>query len=299
MPALVQTGLRATAFRDGRERGAVLAETAWLGIFVVGVVIGPTNTVTQVLAYWGMGAVAAALLLFKAALKPRLGGFVPSFRWLWTDASLLGRWLIGEGLIFVAGSFAMVAGLTAIAGTSAFGGFRAIESAFSPFSLIAPAITLVALPRLALAASEPVSAARYALSLSFVAAAASLAYTFVMALNEGLVSRIFGEQFDQFQSLIIPIGLTQAVLAVALGPTLVLKSHGRGGTLFLSRAVAVALTLVLSLSLAASYGITAAAWGVAVGSIFGSGMYVLLSWRVATEAQRSLGDARSAVLEAA
>jgi O-antigen/teichoic acid export membrane protein len=86
------------------------------------------------------------------------------------------------------------------------------------------------------------------------------------AFGDRLLVWIFGPSFGAFGSLIIPVGVGQLLIAGTIGLALLLKAQARGKALLAARAVGSMSGLILVFALAVTYGITGAAWGLAVGS---------------------------------
>jgi hypothetical protein len=95
-------------------------------------------------------------------------------------------------------------------------------------------------------------------------------YLAIALLLQGDILRVvFGQSFSSFQSLIIPIGLSQFPVAATLGFTLLLKARARGRGLLIARIIGSVCLFAAVLPLAYSFGVLGAAWGLAVGSIPG------------------------------
>jgi hypothetical protein len=75
----------------------------------------------------------------------------------------------------------------------------------------------------------------------------------------------FGHGFNDFRTIIVPIGLGQVLAAPAYGLTLFLKAQQRGGTLLWLGTLNAVVYLVSTVALAAAFGLSGAAWG-AVGT---------------------------------
>ena len=80
-----------------------------------------------------------------------------------------------------------------------------------------------------------------------------------------LLSGVFGESFKTFRSLIFPVGVGQLIMASQTGFYLLLKVQGRGRELLRARIMSSLCFFVFGAVLASAYGLTAAAWGQALG----------------------------------
>jgi O-antigen/teichoic acid export membrane protein len=269
LPAIfLQQTLRGIAFRDGRGRPAALGDVvSFLTFGVLALTFHAMASPRLLLAWWGIGSIAAASVLIIA----RRGAlFVPlrtAGRWFQRDAFPFARWLVADWAVFTVATYSTILALTTILGASAVGGLRAIESIFSPLSILAPAVTLVAQPQVVLRMRQaPQQARRMSLSIGVAVGSLTLAYTLVLAWKHSVLGLIFGSEFDRFTSLVPAIGLAQVSLALALGPTLVLKAQRSGRLLVIAHAVGLGLSSSLTIGLAVFFGLQAAAWGIAAGA---------------------------------
>jgi O-antigen/teichoic acid export membrane protein len=266
LPALLQDFWRSVLFRDRRGAAGALNDTLWFAGMVVTlplVLLVPTDW--MVVANWGFGALVAAAAGF---LQLRLGpaGIGTSVRWWVRHSWRLGRWLAAETIVYTVASQVLVFMLAATLGTRSLGGLRAVQTMFGPLTLLAPALALPGLPALSRALARSTDrASRVALYIGGLAVALTGGYLAITAaLGEQLLERVFGPSFSSFGALILPTGIGQMLIAGTMGLALLLKAQARGKALLAARVVGSVSSLVLVLALAATHGVTGAAWGMAL-----------------------------------
>jgi O-antigen/teichoic acid export membrane protein len=180
----------------------------------------------------------------------------------------LGRWLAAEAIVYHVASQLLVFILAGILGIRALGGLRAVWTLFGPLTVLTPALALPGLPALVRVSAESAErAVRLALSIGVLAVLVIGCYLAVAAaFGDQLLEWVFGRSFIPFVALILPVGVSQILIAGTIGFALLLKAQARGTALLAARVVGSVSSLVLALSLAASHGVTGAAWGMAVAS---------------------------------
>jgi O-antigen/teichoic acid export membrane protein len=266
VPALVQDFWRSVLFRDRRGAAGTLNDTLWFaGMAVTLPLVLLVRTDWIVVANWGFGAlVAAAAGLVQTRVTP--AGARTSVRWWWMRAWKLGRWLAAETIIYTVASQVLVFIMAGILGTRPLGGLRAVGTLFGPLTLLAPAIALPGLPAISRVSAESAErAVRLAISIGVLGVLLTGCYLAVAAaLSDQLLEEVFGPSFTQFGALILPIGVGQILIAGTMGFALLLKAQARGKALLAARVVGSVSSLVFVLSLAATNGVTGAAWGMAL-----------------------------------
>lgn len=274
--ALVQDLGRSVLFRDRGGASLVLSDATWLLTLTATTPIAlHSRTSWAVVACWGMGAVAgAAVVLGQIRLRPAPIG--QAIRWWRSHAWPFGRWLLLSGTLYSAVSFSSALALVGILGAKNYGGLRAVESVFGPLTLIGPAIALPGLPVISRAvAASPRRAIAIAWKLAGVASLLTAAYLVILYSFPGVIGLLFGEKFDEFRSIVVPVGIGQLVAAPALGLTLLLTSQQRGRTLLWVGTLTALAALSCSATLASIFGLVGAAWGGALGS--GLGLIFLIT----------------------
>ncbi|MGI8773563.1 MAG: hypothetical protein ACR2KQ_00920 [Actinomycetota bacterium] len=272
VPALVQEYWRSVLFRDERGAAATVNELVWLlvmfGTLPIAISI---RTSWAIIAAWGAGALAAALLGFmQTNIKPASG--TRSWRWWMQDGWPSGRWLALEATLFNLATRGVVFILPAFLSTSAVGGLRAAQSIFAPLSLLVPAMALPGLPAMVRNLHISMhSARRLASRVSLTLAAVTFVYVVVLGFaGELVLPFVFGSAFRGYESLLAPVGAEQLILAASTGYVLLLRASLAAKLLVWAR-LGLCLASFVLVALFASYaGLDGAAWGLAIGSLAGT-----------------------------
>jgi hypothetical protein len=91
-----------------------------------------------------------------------------------------------------------------------------------------------------------------------------------------LLAAVFGDDFADFHSIIVPVGVGQLVAAPAFGLTLFLKARQRGPALLLLGTLNAVLYLVFAVGLGTAFGLNGTAWAYAVSSAIGGAALLAL-----------------------
>lgn len=283
IPSLIQSVLRPAAFRGGRGDLASLGSGIMLATFALVAGLWLHGSITALIAAWGIGVLASVGWLFAAAQRPRLAGPRAAARWWSVEASHFGGWLAAGAIAWSLFSYSLVAGLAAVTDTASIGGYRAIESIFSPLSLLAPALANPGFKAMRDAWDQhPSEALRLAYRLSVVATLCVGAYALAVASGRDIVFDIYGDGFRMYSSLIAPVAIGQTLVAGTIGFVTLLKVVRRGRDAVVVGAGGALIALVVGLPLGALIGITAAAWGIALSYV----APLFFAVRMATHATR-------------
>ena len=282
IPALIQDLWRAVLFRDGRGSAGALNDAVWLAAMGCTLPIALTTRSTWlVVSWWGFGALAGmAVGIIQNRISPRSPA--TALGWWWRNSWPLAKWLAAGGIVYMLGPLLLVFLLAIVLGTRPLGGLRAVQSLFAPLSLLAPAIALPGLPALSRRAARSLHEARaLAVQLAMVLPVVTAAYVAIASLGNGqLLSLVFGESFNGYTALIVPVGVGQILLAATISFNLLLKAENRGRSLFVGGAVSSVSMLILGLGLGAAYGVVGAAWGTTLGSAAGSIVLVAYALKI-------------------
>jgi len=267
-PLMAQNLLRTAAFRWASGAVAASGSAVFLGTFAVLVLGGMNGSVRSIVTAWGVGAAASMLWLFFVGKRP--GGLAPraAARWWRSEQLRFGGWLVAGVLATAVFSYGLLGGLAAISGTADVGGYRVIESVFSPLSLLAVALANPGIRAVRHSFQDrPAAALTLAWKISGVAVLCMVAYAVVVGSAQDLVFRLFGEEFSAYSDLILPIALAQTLIAAAIGPETLLRAARKGRAVVLVGAGGPALACLIGLPVAALYGFTAAVWGIALAFV--------------------------------
>ena len=229
--ALLQDYWRSVLFRDGRGRAAAINDTIWLVAMAVGVsATWAMESEWGVVASWGFGATVAALL---GVAQTRVRPLSLTRSWsLWRGYGWpFGRWLAAETIGYTAGTYAAVFVIAGLLGTAAIGGLRAVQTVFGPITILAPAVSLPALPVLVRRLHHSIARAKaMTVQLSTLLVCATVAYVLILSLAGGrtILGITFGHDFERYAILIVPVALAQAAEAGSQGFRMLLQAAQRG-----------------------------------------------------------------------
>jgi hypothetical protein len=85
-------------------------------------------------------------------------------------------------------------------------------------------------------------------------------------LGERVLSILVGAQWLPFAELILPVGLTFALTATQLGPTLALRAAGAGHVFAVVQSTVLVIRVGTVLGLAMTLGLLAATWGLVIAA---------------------------------
>jgi O-antigen/teichoic acid export membrane protein len=261
IPALMQDTGRSVVFRDRQDWSALCSDAAWLLAMALTIPIAFfTSKDWLITGTWGIGATVGALVTL-VQLQWRPLPLRPAVSWWRREASQLARWLGSQQLLYGILSYATVLLLAGVLGTQSYGGLRAVQSIFTPLTLLGPALALPGLPLVSrLIEQAPRAALGVAVKLAIGITAITAAYVCALYAFPSALGLVFGTRFNQFRDILIPMGLGQVLSAPAYGLTLYLKAKQRGGALFILGTVTAIAYLALTVTLGATFGLSGAAW---------------------------------------
>jgi hypothetical protein len=264
---LLQALLRAAAYRHGGSTAALASATAWLTaeIAMLALLQGTTQGPAGLVAAWGVGAGFGVAVLVPHAGRP--ARLRVAFRWGREEAFGLGRWLAASTLVHSAGYYALFVGLSSLLGPGAVGGYRAIESVFSPLSLLAPGLSNPGVRTMQLQRDRNQRLLPTALAIGGVASVVTLTFSAALWFSQDLVFAIYGDEFATYSSLIPPIAFQQMLLASGIGFSLLLRVMRQGSTVFVTALLNSMLVACVALSVASGSSLASTAWAIAIAAI--------------------------------
>ena len=261
VPALIQDLGRSIVFRDRTGRATAYSDAAWLLGMAAAVPLAlGTDSDWAVVGCWGAGAICGSVVTM-VQIRWRPAPFRESIVWWKSEAWPFGRWLGMGGALYNVASYFSVLALVGILGAREFGGLRAVQTVFAPLTLLGPALSLPGLPLLSRTAGESPRRAMM-MTLRFGALMALLTGVYVLVFYgfPGSLGFFFGEEFVEFRSILLPIGISQILLAPAFALTMFLKAQQRGRSLFWSVSLYTLFNVTLAVALALLFGLNGAAW---------------------------------------
>lgn len=268
VPTLAQAFLRPAAFKAGRGWAACVGSSSMLMAFLLAAFLGLHADEQQLIAAWGLGTLVSSVWLFASVGQRRVARPRAAVS-AWSAGSMrFGAWLAAGTVSWSVLSYGLLAGLAAVTGTASLGGYRAIESLFSPLSLVAPALAIPGMKTMSdIWKQQPDAVLRLAYRMSGLAVACMLIYALAVSISQSAVFSILGDDFRQYSSLIAPIALGQTVLAGTIGFVTLLKVSRKGKDVVVTGVGAALLACVVGISLGAAFGIELAAWGIAFSPV--------------------------------
>jgi O-antigen/teichoic acid export membrane protein len=278
--ALLQEFWKMILFQEGHGAAGAVSDFVRFSVMALTLPVALVWTHDYVIVGgWGVGAALGLAVSFISI--PGHPERVQAAFAAWRERAWgLGRWLAAREAVYQLLTYSTVLILAVILGTNAVGGLRAAEALFSPFSLVAAALVLPALPALSRAAAD---SHRHALQLAFricaLAVGVGVAYVVVMAfIGPWLLVHLFGSPFSPFTDLVWPMAAVQVLNAAGVSFTLLLMAEKRGRASLIAGIFGSGATITCATALAYSHGVLGAAWGIAAGSGVGSVavMYLVL-----------------------
>ena len=264
VPALLSDFWRSVLFRDERGVAGTAIDVAWLAAMALALgAAWPIGTTWAVVAAWGIGALASAITgFFLTELRP--GSLRGSALWGGREAWPLGRWLMAEQLVYHVNVQGQTLAIAATLGSAAVGGFGAVLTVYAPLSVLIPAISVSGLPAISRAVRLSITSARdWAIKLSAIGVALTLGYVASMSLlGKGVLSTVFGTEFESYEDLILPVGLQQVLGVATLGAVLLLKGVLAPRLIVLVRAVVMAPAIATTIFVGLYGDLELVAWAV-------------------------------------
>jgi len=146
-----------------------------------------------------------------------------------------------------------------------------VQVVFAPMSLVNEALTFPGIPIVARALAVSMAAARrWAWQLGMGALALVGIYlAVVIPLSGQILTRVFGPEFKQYTSLVVPTALSQLPIAAATGFLILLKADRRVHAIVGTIAIRNAAALIIVPIMAIEWGVQGAVWSMVVTSTLG------------------------------
>jgi O-antigen/teichoic acid export membrane protein len=290
VPVIAHAFLKAWLYRERRARIATASSAVWLAIMLGALAMGVRSTDWQIVAAWGAGGCGAAVIAAIGTVeRVRIARSGATLAWFRREALGIGAWRAAASMMSSVAAYAQAAGISAILGPAALGGYRAIETLFSPTTLITPAFVSAGLPPLRTAVEErrAGSARSLVLKISGLSVGLVLVYVLVLVVLKDYVIGLFGGQFGEYEDLIAPVVAAQLLFGTGTGFGILVLAARRVRAILGLTVLHAGLTLALTLALAATRGLEAAAWGVALGSAVPVMLTIVLGRRIERELART------------
>jgi O-antigen/teichoic acid export membrane protein len=281
----LQDSWRSAAFTIGHARAAAVNDVVRMVCQVLGIALciwAGTDDLAWYMATWAASAWVAALVGVRQFGRP--GSWRRASAWLRENTALSLR-LGGDYAVNIGGITLTTSLLAALLGLTATGGLRFAQTLLGPIQVLFGAVAAFMVPMLVrlLTARGPQALRRPAWVLSLGCLLVSITVVgLLLLLPESIGRELLGDSWDNARAVLLPVGVTQSAIAIALGGGLPLKAMGRADLLL--RVTLFQAPLVLGLSLGGAFwsGIEGAAWGIACGQSIGSVLLVVLAHRTMT-----------------
>jgi O-antigen/teichoic acid export membrane protein len=265
---LIQDAWRFAFFAKAKGSQAFLNDLIWGIALVVTLALAFTtgrDSVGWLTAAWGMAANIAALAgVIQAKLVPAPG---LAGRWFRANRDLsipfLGEAIVTHGALNLTDF--LIAG---IAGVATLGALRAALILLGPTNVILLGLNLVAVPEGARSLAQSANKLRWtAIKLSLAGAGGVLVWGLLLeSLPESIGAEVLGANWGKARVLLIPLTLTTAALAAAIGATSGVKALQASRLFLRTRTVQAAVYVIAAVIGAALGGAFEIAWAAAVGA---------------------------------
>lgn len=249
LPLLVlQDFVRQALIVQGRARAAFMNDLTWaiLQLPALWLAITLAPGAAALLAAWG-GAGCVTAVVGVAQLRVGMLPATGCRTWL-RDHRALWPYLLGENLLYAAGSFIVVLTISAATGLAGLAAFRAAMTVYAPLATLGRGVTTVAVNLLARRRAEPLWIRRVALTSSCVMALTAVLWGALMTLlpdSVGLAG--FGQSWEGARPLLFLASFPCATALFSVGASCGIRALDAGLHGFSARA-AVSLTALVAFS---------------------------------------------------
>jgi O-antigen/teichoic acid export membrane protein len=291
---LVQDALRHVAFARQRPGVALVSDCAWMVVqfgLLAGTIATHTETVHWIVACWGAGAAAGAVV---GAIALRIPPFGSPRRWYHQSFSY-SRWLVPQLGLSQVTDQANGLILLVVFGSAALGGFRAMQTFVRPAFIFMLAMQVLLVPGLTrrLVAHGHSDLMREARRMAVWVALIAVALVVPVVVAARPLSRIvLGQSYVRYSGFLLPFAVATVLSACAVLPNAGLRALQRGRPIFLVQLIASALAFVAVFGAAWFSTVYVAAWATTVFGIASAG----LAW-VALSRSEGVREARAASIE--
>lgn len=276
---LLQDTARYACFALGRPRAAAGADGLWVVVQVVGSVavlllLGDgAGAATAFLAAWaGAGALSAAVLLGRTALRPALAS---GYGWLQEHRALCGR-LVTDYLVGAGSHYAVFFALAVVAGSGELGRLKAAQTFLGPLIVLLLGGAVFGVPESVRAGGDPARLWRLTLRLAGALVAAALVCGSVVYLALPVVGpATFPDAWEGARGAIPLLTVFATAVGASTGSTSGLRAMHENSWLLRVRVLTGPVLVLGSIPASAVWGVNGALAALSLTEW----VVVLLSWR--------------------
>jgi O-antigen/teichoic acid export membrane protein len=261
---LFQDFSRFVFFAQGLPKQSLLSDLLWAtgeAVAIVLLLVNDGRATWLLLGAWTLGVYFGAIFSYlKLRPSPSLEAAI---EWIRTTRGMT-IWMAGQAILSQASVHITVVAVGVVVGLSSLGGLRAAQTLLGPLTTALAVAPGYLLPTLGLLAQSDLGAFRRLLGLiTLVTTGAAVLYGFGIVLwRADLLPRVFGDGFEQFSTLTIPISCAAVAQGIAVAPGLGNRALRSGKAVFLTQFIASVAGIPLILALSARYGALGAAIGI-------------------------------------
>lgn len=275
LPAvMLQDAWRFAFFAAGQGRKSFLNDAVQAVALIPAMLIAAHfGSVFAFLLAWGLSAgVAAGFGCFQAGMVPRFTGVT---EWLRSHRDLGVRYLV-ENVSNSGASQLRAYGLGAIAGLASVGVVRGAELTLGPFLALLMGLSLVTVAEGArVLKRSPHRLRQFCILLGGAQASAAALWglTLLFAVPDSFGRFVLGTLWNDSSRLILPVTLAVVGASFTSGASAGLRALGAARRSLRSQLIASAAYVTFGLTGAAMGGALGSAWGVALATLTGSGVW--------------------------
>jgi O-antigen/teichoic acid export membrane protein len=215
-------------------------------------------------AAWGVGAAtAAAFGIAQFEVRPRVSHEAAAWA---RQAFVPGKWFAMSSATHSAAVQGTVFIIAGSLGAAAVGGLRAAMNLVAPLQLLSMSADALGLPAASRAIASRRDLLRFCVLYSSSLTAIGLLYgSLIVPWAPALLSFVFGDAFEGFSPLVLPVALSFVASAVGMGASVGLRAMLGGRQLMAAQAISAPLILALVAIAAPRFGVIGAAWAITAG----------------------------------
>jgi O-antigen/teichoic acid export membrane protein len=272
---MVQDAWRYAFFSQGRAVRAFVNDLVWSVALVLTMglvlVLGTSSVSWYVVAWGGAATVGAFAGFIQARVLPRPDR---ALSW-WREQSDLTRDYVAQFGALQGAARLGDLGVGAVAGVRALGSLRGAQMLLGPLNVLVMGARLVAVPEaVRLLDSSPHRLRRACLAVSGALAAAAILWGLVLTfLPQAAGEALLGATWEGADQVMFPMALSMAGSGIAIGAVVGLRAMLENRRATKARVMISILTVGAAVGGAAVAGAPGAAWGLAVVSLLGGGVW--------------------------